>query len=191
MPKSLCRLTLASVAMATALPAHANDKSELAKGFDGALRGCEEWILNPASWVEGLQPFIATVGLGSQMGRVSSVAPANLPAREFQRGNQYWRINSTQSAGYVLVVSDQLPMCHITGGGNADLQPIVTETLASADFSERWQLVSQSDRGDMQSSLYRNTNEPSLTMVVSHAKEAGGPTDRVQVIATAHIQMTH
>src|SRR3546814_15249432 len=67
------------------------------------------------------------------MGLVDSVDEASLPPKELLRGNHYWRINSTEKAGYVLVVSDQLPMCHITGGGDTDLQPIVEAVIARSE----------------------------------------------------------
>ncbi|MDQ3045157.1 MAG: hypothetical protein M3R06_08420, partial [Chloroflexota bacterium] len=70
-------------------------------------------MLNPASWADGLGPFVTAVGLGDQMGLVAKVEEVNLPPKQLRRGNRYWRINSTQGAGYVLVVSDQLPMCHV------------------------------------------------------------------------------
>jgi hypothetical protein len=120
-----------------ASPAHAEPNLE--KGFDGALRGCEEWLLNPASWAEGTGPFVEAVGLGSQMSIVDRVDEVNLPPAQLRRANHYWRINSTPNAGYILVVSDQLPMCHITGGGGVDLQPSVESVLSSADFNQRWQ----------------------------------------------------
>src|SRR3546814_9173797 len=109
------RIIFLFAAFALATPVHA--QSDLEDGFAGALRGCEEWILDPASWAQGSGPFVAAVGLGDKMGLVNQIDEASLPSKELRRGNHYWRINSTEKAGYVLVVSDQLPMCHITGGG--------------------------------------------------------------------------
>lgn len=124
-------LLLAAISSAVyASPAHA--ASDLERGLDGALRGCEEWLLNPASWVEGTGPFVETVGLGQQMGLVDRVEEVNLPPKELRRANHYWRINSTLNAGYVLVVSDQLPMCHITGGA------VWTSNRQSRPSSLRW-----------------------------------------------------
>ncbi|MBH0112931.1 hypothetical protein I5E68_08205 [Novosphingobium sp. YJ-S2-02] len=68
------------------------------------------------------------------MGQVASVAEVNLPPEAWRAGNIYWRINSTLNAGYVLVVSHRMPICHLTGGGAEDLQPVVVEVLASAEF---------------------------------------------------------
>ena len=67
----LMRLAFGVLGLAIAVPANA--QSDLEKGFAGALRGCEEWVLNPASWSEGIDPFVATVGLGDKMGLVESV----------------------------------------------------------------------------------------------------------------------
>jgi hypothetical protein len=61
----------ALVALALAGPAHA--QSDLEKGFAGALRGCEEWVLNPTSWSNGNASFVSIVGLGDKMGLVDHV----------------------------------------------------------------------------------------------------------------------
>ena len=164
-------------------PAHAD--SELEKGFNGALRGCEEWVLNPASWAQGVEPFISAVGLGDKMALVEQVEEATLPPPQLRRANHYWRINSTAGAGYILIVSDQLPMCHITGGGNDDLQPAIAMVIASTDFSTRWQRTADRSRGEMLSTEFRNRLDPALTMVISHARRPGERLDRVQVLATA------
>jgi hypothetical protein len=179
----LARLVIAVAGLAVAAPGYA--QTELEKGFAGALRGCEEWVLNPASWTEGMGPFVSTVGLGDKMGLVESVNEAALPPRELRLANHYWRINSTTDAGYILVVSDQLPMCHITGGGGSDLQPVVESVLASDDFQGRWVKVRDLSRGDMISTEYRNHEEPLFSMVVSRARGSGERLDRIQVLASA------
>nr|WP_303705367.1 hypothetical protein [Brevundimonas naejangsanensis] len=119
------------------------------------------------------------------MGLVAKVDEASLPPPALRRGNRYWRINSTETAGYVLVVSDQAPMCHITGGGNVDLQPVVEAVLTSADFARRWEAVRQTERRDMATTTFRNRTDPSLSAVVSRAKRPGERLDRVQVLVTA------
>lgn len=175
------------IALATFAPfsAPAQAQSDLERGFAGAVRGCEEWVLNPASWTDGTGPFIKAVGLGSQMGLVDRVDEVNLPPEQLRQANHYWRINSTQSAGYVLVVSDQVPMCHITGGGNVDLEPVVEAVLTTADFAKRWEQVKDVSKGDMASTQFRNREDPRLSIVISRAKRAGERPDRVQVLATA------
>lgn len=176
-------ISLMVAAMATATPVQA--QSEVEQGFAGALRGCEEWVLNPASWAEGTGSFVSTVGLGNKMGLVEKVTEVSLPPPELRRGNHYWRINSTEGVGYVLVVSDQLPMCHITGGGNADLQPAVEAVIASETFGQRWQQVSTASKGDMVTTVFRNREEPSLSIAISRATLPKQRLDRVQVLATA------
>ncbi len=183
------RYLLSSVLACTAFATPVHAEPNLERGFDGALRGCEEWLLNPASWAEGTGPFIKAVGLGEQMGLVEKVEEVNLPPMQLRRANHYWRINSTSTAGYVLVVSDQLPMCHITGGGGTDLQPSVQSVLSSPEFKSRWQAEKSAMTGDMTTSVFRNRQEPALSITVSHAKESGGRLDRVQVLATAIYQI--
>lgn len=167
----------------------ASAESNLEKGFDGALRGCEEWLLNPGSWAEGTGPFIRAVGLGDQMSLVERVEEINLPPKPLRRGNHYWLINSTPTAGYVLVVSDQLPMCHITGGGGTDLQPSVQSVFSSPEFNRRWQSDKSATNGDMETTIFRNREDPALSITISRATGQGQRLDRVQVLATAIYQV--
>src|SRR5665213_1586253 len=134
------------VSLAAASPAHA--QSVLESGFAGALRGCEEWVLNPTSWSNGATAFVSAVGLGDKMGLVDRVEDVQLPPKPFRVANHFWRMNSTNGAGYMLIVSDRLPICHITGGGDTDLQPAVSSVLASAAFNGRWKLLKTSAIGD-------------------------------------------
>ena len=179
------RHILTSVAAAAAFTAPVQGRSALENGFSGALRGCEEWVLNPASWANGTAPFVKAVGLGGQMGLVDSVEEVNLPPKELRRANHYWRINSTRDAGYVLVVSDRLPMCHITGGGSRDLQPIVESVLASPEFINRWDQLQNKATGDMVSTVYRNRQVPELSISISRATRPAQRLDRIPVLATA------
>jgi hypothetical protein len=186
-------LLFAMAVFAFATPACA--QPDLEKGFDGALRGCEEWVLNPDSWAKGPASFIAAVGLGDRMGLVERVEEASLPPKQFRVGNHYWRINSTTGAGYILVVSDQIPMCHITGGGDADLQPAVNSVLGSSSFAGRWELVKEErpkgdTNGEMASSVFRSRKDPAFSIVISRGKEPDQRLDRVQVLATAVYNLT-
>ena len=179
--RPLAPMILALFAFATPVRA----QSDLQQGFSGALRGCEEWVLNPESWRGGPAPFIAAVGLGDRMGLVDEVDPSTLPPPELRVNNHVWRINSTVGAGYILIVSDKIPMCHITGGGDADLQPVVEAVLASDAFTSRWERVSEETVGDMASTTFRNRKAPAFSIVISRARLADQRLDRVQVLATA------
>lgn len=178
----LSALISASV-IAAAQPAAA--QLDIRRGFEGALRGCEEWVLNPKTWVDGPGPFIATVGLGSQMGLVDRVEDVNLPPPTLRVANHYWRINSAAGAGFILIVSDRLPMCHITGGGDTDMQPAISSVLSSSTFTGRWKLIKESSTGDMVTTQYRSVEESKFSIVISRADKPGGRLDRVQVLATA------
>lgn len=173
------------IATTVVFAAPAQAQSDLEKGFVGAVRGCEEWVLNPASWADGAGPFVTVVGLGDKMALVTRVEEVNLPPKQLRKGNHFWRINSTEGAGYVLVVSDQLPMCHITGGGNTDLQPVVETVLLSPEFKARWEQLNTGTKGEMASTVFRSRQDPSLSISISRASSAGQRLDRVQVLATA------
>jgi hypothetical protein len=176
-------LSVAAAALLFANPAYA--ETPLEQGLAGALRGCEEWVLNPKSWASGVAPFVSAVGLGDKMAAVARVDEASLPPPSLRVANRYWRINSTPKAGFVLVVSDQLPMCHITGGGDTDLQPVVESVLATSAFTSRWERVKDEAKGDMASSEFRSREEPKFWLVISRAKRPGQRLDRVQVLASA------
>ncbi len=183
------RYTVSALLAFAAFAPPAQAEPNLERGFRGALRGCEEWLLSPASWSDGTGPFIKAVGLGEQMGLVDRVEEVNLPPKQMRKANHYWRINSTQSAGYVLVVSDQLPMCHITGGGGTDLQPSVQSVLSSPEFIARWQPIRIGSQADMATTVFRNRRDPALSIIISRAKRAGQRLDRVQVLATGSYQI--
>lgn len=172
-----------AVAITLANPAYA--QTELEEGFIGALRGCEEWILNPSSWSEGTERFVATVGLGAKMGLVANVDEVNLPPPELRRANHYWRINSTPEAGYVLIVSDRLPMCHITAGGNSDFQPIAETVLASDDFKARWKMLKDVSREEIASTQFQHREDRAFSIQISRAKQPNERLDRVRIVATA------
>lgn len=173
-----------------AVSAPAVGQSELELGFDGALRGCENWVLEPASWADGLGPFASNLGLGDKAGWVKSVDEAALPPPQMRVANHYLRINSTPNAGFILVVSDRAPFCHITGGGGVDLQPIIESTLASDTFKDRWEELKTQSRGDMVSTSFRSRTDPNFEMVISRARKAGDRLDRVQVLASAQYDVS-
>jgi len=81
-------------------------QTELQDGFAGALRGCEEWVLNPSSWATGLGPFVSAVGLGDKMGAVDKVDEAALPPQQLRRANHFWRIRRWLYPGGLRPASD-------------------------------------------------------------------------------------
>jgi len=83
------RYYLIALAAFAALPAPALAQASLERGFSGALRGCEEWVLDPGSWADGTGPFVKAVGLGEQMGLVDRVEEVNLPPQELRKANHY------------------------------------------------------------------------------------------------------
>jgi hypothetical protein len=172
-----------ALAVLLAPPVHAD--TPLEEGFAVALRGCEEWVLRPASWAADPGAFASAAGLGGKMSPVADVDPVSLPPEPLRVANRYWRINATPEAGFVLVVSDRLPMCHITGGGDRDLQPAIEAVLSGSAFARRWEKISHAARGEMATTVFRDREEPAFSMVVSRANTAGQRRDRVQVIATA------
>jgi hypothetical protein len=178
-------VSVLSLMAALAPPVQADAAKNLVVGLAGALRGCEEWVLNPASWANGTEPFLKTVNLGATIAPVAQIEDVQQPPEDMRVANHYWRINSTPSAGYTLVVSDRLPMCHITGGGEADLQPVVEAVLDSRDFERNWKAVGGGIQGEMRTTSFESRTAAGLVIHISRATSAGGRRDRVQMLATA------
>ena len=161
----------------------------LATGFNGALKGCEEWVLNPKSWIDGPAPFMAATGLGDQITPLSKVGDFALPPRPLRRANHYWRIDATDAAGFVLVTSDQLPMCHITGAGRGDFRSSVEAVLTGDAFRSRWERTGAQVSGNLTSTNFRSRLHPSFSLVVSRATTGTQSQGGVQVIATAQVDI--
>lgn len=157
----------------------------LRQGLEGALRGCEIWVLDPSSWLDDPARFLAAVGLDKGVYETESLPEPLLPPEPFRRGNLYWRINAGLADGYALVVSRDIPMCHITGGGGIDFQPAAEAVAASPEFARRWERTGEERRDGIVSTYLRSREEPKFTMVLSRADAPGARRDRVQVIATA------
>ena len=158
-------------------------------GFAGAIRGCETWVLDPASWVDGTRAFESKVGLGSMMGSVDKVAEASLPPPAMRRANHFWRINASADTGYVLVVSDQLPICHITGGGRTDIRPAVAAALTTPEFLQHWTKTGEHVANGLVSTEFGSVVDPKFSIIISHPNDSSWSLDRLQIIATAQYQL--
>ena len=184
----LSRLLLAStMLLAISGSASAQDgpvADPLRSGLEGALRGCEIWVLDPSSWLNDPARFLAAIDLGGAVFETESLPEPLLPPEPFRRGNRYWRIHAGPNEGYALVVSRDIPMCHITGGGGVDFQPAAEAVAASPDVSDRWERIGEERQGGMVSTFFRLRKEPKLALVLSRADEPGARRDRPQVIVT-------
>ncbi len=186
-PSLIALLAMVAGLTLAAAPARAQTATQL--GLEGALRGCESWVLNPASWVNGPAPFIAEVNLGDKFGQVNAAMPQAQPPEALRVGNQYWGINAAPEGGLFLVLSDRLPMCHITAGGPADLQPAVEVVIASEAFLTRWQYASETARDGIVTTQFQHRASPLFGIAISRADAAGGRTDRAQIVATALMEL--
>ena len=193
--RRLCDLLLASsMLLAPSGAAFAQDgiKSDpLRSGLEGALRGCEIWVLDPSSWIDDPARFLAAVDLGTAVFETESFTEPLLPPEPYRHGNRYWRINTGVADGYALVVSSDIPMCHITGGGSADFQPAAEAVATSIAFLTRWERTGEERRDGIVSTFLRSRAQPKLSLVLSRAGAPGARRDRVQVIVTASYDLVH
>ena len=158
-------------------------------GLEGALRGCERWILDPSSWMDDPAPFLAAINLDGRVSETDALPEQLLPPKGLRQGNRYWRIGAGGQNGYALVVSVDLPMCHITGGGGEDLQPATEAVVGSSAFSAHWQSIEEERRDGIVSTLLRSRKEPKLTLLLSRADSPDARRDRPQVVVTATYEL--
>ncbi len=163
----------------------------LRRGLEGALRGCEIWVLDPSSWLNGPTRFLAAIDFGGAAFETESLPEPLLPPEPFRRGNRYRRLNAGPNEGYALVVSRDIPMCHITGGGAVDFQPAAEAVAASPHISDRWERISEERLDGMVSTFFRLRKVPKLALVLSRADAQGARRDRPQVIVTMTYDLGH
>lgn len=123
------------------------------------------------------------------MGSVDKVSEASLPPHAMRRANHFWRINASADTGYVLVVSDQLPICHITGGGKTDIRSAIAATVITPEFSQHWTKTSEHIANGLVSTEFRSVMDPKFSIIISQPNDSSWSLDRLQVIATAQYQL--
>lgn len=148
--------------------------------IDTAVASCERWLLEPESWADDIAGF----DRGTILKPATSIPDILLPPPTARVAMHHWRVPLTDG-GVFVTTSDRLPICHVAGGGQGDLQPSVTALFQSPDWNRRWKAANTKRRGEMTSQQFVSLRDPKLTMTLSYATAPGGRTDRVQLIATA------
>lgn len=174
---------IAAIAIAAAAP-----RGQAAVAVDNAantaIATCEHWILDPSSWADGVDQFAKKGSLAARgLTAESGVPDIALPPPNARIGMHHWRVPIGKGGIYV-TASDQVPLCHVVGGGPFDLQPGVTALQASPGLLERWKQISQETRDDLLITTYVSLQDPKLSLVLSRAAKSGLRTDRAQLIAT-------
>ncbi|WP_152048348.1 hypothetical protein [Aureimonas psammosilenae] len=178
------RAVLLLALLMSAAPAQADPAHET--GFAAALRGCEAWALQPASWNDGPGPFLAAIGLGNRVTSLAKVPPSALPPPELRRGLKHWKVPVSPKAGFVLTVSDALPICHVVGQGEGDFASSIEAVIASPEFAARWEkLEDLPSPSGVSSTSFRSREEPKFTLTLSRRLDVPPETRAVKVIATA------
>ncbi|MDP1027526.1 hypothetical protein Q5H91_09905 [Sphingomonas sp. KR1UV-12] len=173
----------AALLLAIAPVAGQADAGSNVAAIDRAVAACERWLLDPASWSDDIAAFGRAEGLEPQ-DRVPDVA---LPPPAMRMALHYWRVPVGKGGIYV-TTSDRLPFCHLSGGGPADLQPAVAAAVGTPAFARHWRQTGTGERAGMTSWRFVSTADPAMTMTLSSPASAGGPTDRVQLLATIQYQ---
>ena len=171
---------------AATLPASVGNSPQ--EGLGVAVKACEAWILNPATWADQIDQFPNNAGLTGRLEPQSNLPDIVLPPPHLRQAMHSWRV-PVGAGGYFVTVSDILPFCHIAGGGPDDFEPGAEAELQSIVNSNRWSKIKDLRQGDMLSTEFMNTSDKNLTMIVSRAASARQRTDRVQVLATAQYEV--
>ena len=187
--RAMIRHALLGAALVTGMfgPAEA---SPVSTAVETAVAACEQWLLEPKTWVDGIAEFPRSAGLlGQGLRQVPSVPDAALPPPGLRTSLHFWHVAVNSGGGLYVTVSDRQPMCHVVGGGPEDFQPQVSTLLGGRAFLTRWKLVEDTKRDGIRSARYQNKQSQRLGMIVSHAATAGGGLDRPQLIITAQYEI--
>jgi hypothetical protein len=149
-----------------------------------AVAACEAWILDPKTWADDIARFPQKAGLAGRLQLQKSVPEPLLPPPSLRRALHSWRV-PVGSGGVFLTVSDQVPFCHIAGGGPDDFQPGTESALRAFVSSGQWKKGTDETSADIVSTQLVSNRSKKFTMVVSRAARANSRRDRVQVLATA------
>ena len=186
--RRLAALCIGLAGLAPAGPLLAQDQAlpDTAGAIDAALLGCERWVLFPAIWAEDttLGAFEDSLGPPTAVTRLAELDEAFLPPTDMRHANHYWRITATDGTMVNLVVSDRLPICHITASGAGEVEAATRGLTDTPGFTARWKAESDDSRPGMRSILYRNREDEGMVAVVSHTTQ-GGSEIGLRLIATA------
>ena len=152
-------------------------------GFGTAVAACESWILEPATWADHVNEFPKRAGLAGRLELQNAIPDVALPPPQLRQALHSWRV-PVGSGGFFLTVSDQLPFCHIAGGGPDDFEPGAEAALKSMLAGNRWLKTKDTRQADLLSTELVSSRSKRLTMILTRAASAKLRTDRVQVIAT-------
>lgn len=167
------------------LGAEMRTQQEIATGLAGVLRGCETWVLDPASWIDGTTPFLEAMNLGEQVSEVASIPDHLKPPTSLRKGNRSFRIDVNDRAGFALVVSTEIPMCHIVGVGFGDFGTAITVVLESEAFRESWHQLKELDHGSSQSIVFRHRQDNRLELTLSQPNPPATRALTIRLLATA------
>lgn len=154
-----------------------------------AIEACEAWIFDPATWATGIDHFTEKAKLTGRLERREGVPEFALPPVEWRRGNHYWYAKGRSGEGYYVTVSDLSPTCHIAGFSPHDLYADIMAEFDGTAFLSKWQLVSTVENGTIHTNNYSSGANQQFNMIASWANAAGGPTDRIQFIASMQFQI--
>ena len=164
--------------------------TEIGSGFSASLATCETWILHPESWVDGTEKFQASFELGDFLSPIGTVRNWERPPEPWRVANHYWKIQTAPDTGFTIVVSDQLPICHVTGSGSKDMRPAIESVLSSPEFARHWTKDSDSKQGMLTIRNYHLTENPRFVAVVSVPDDKLWNLERPQVLMSIQFDLS-
>jgi hypothetical protein len=161
------------------------DHADIKSAVTASVEACAKWVLEPATWADGIDDFPTKAGLGSVLQQRGKIAEAVMPPPALRRSNHHWFASAGNDQGVFLTTSDVAPFCHIAGGGQSDFQPVVESFLAEPAFLAKWRKLDSSTGDGMVSDRFVSKEDDAFEMIISRASKPAQRTDRVQFLATA------
>lgn len=156
----------------------------LKSGIDTSISACENWLLNPAIWVDNIDKFPEISGLDKNgLVKVRTIPDVALPPPTARKSLHFWHVNIGENGLYVSS-SDRIPLCHIAGGGPSNFVQSSQALIEQPNFRDKWELLDKNISSDIQTLQYNYISDPKLSLTLSFASNDNLRTDRMQFLAT-------
>ena len=171
----------ASSLIAAAAAAYASPV-ELAP-IDTAFLACTSWMGQPDMRGDA-SAFAESTGLERNgLIAIADVPEFALPPPPARVDMHHWQVLNGSGA-FLITAAETSPICHIVGGGAADLFAAINAFAAKPSFKAVWREGDRRTSGDMVTRTFSLVADDRVQMTMSHAAEAGARLDRPQLVAS-------